>query len=106
LQNQLNRTHSEEFLSAVSSTPIHFEHSEIVSARLAHAGNAVEQRQPTAWDASVVEAAAKVLASNPEIGSCQLRLQAALHRVRCLEDKVDQLTLDLEKVTVFFIFFL
>uniref|UniRef100_A0A914WBE5 Uncharacterized protein n=1 Tax=Plectus sambesii TaxID=2011161 RepID=A0A914WBE5_9BILA len=94
-RNHLNRTHSEEFL--VSSTPIHFDHPTVVSARLGHVMGPLEPRQPTAWDASVVEAAAKVLASNPEIGSCQLRLQAALHKVRFLEDKVDQLTIDLEQ---------
>ncbi len=65
------------------------------SARPAMAGGSATPE----WS-HLIEAAARVIAENPEIGSCHLRLQAALQRVKVLEDKVDRLTTDLEKVSL------
>jgi hypothetical protein len=44
------------------------------------------------WNAGVLEAAARVLANNPPLASCQLQLQNALHRIHSLEAQVQRLT--------------
>ncbi len=44
------------------------------------------------WNTGVLEAAARVLANNPPLASCQLQLQNALHRIHTLEAQVQRLT--------------
>lgn len=96
-------------------------HAEVVSARPAIAGTALPadhqhrmlffDHQPpsslsssTTWDhQSMVEKAAEVLAKNPEIGTCQLRLQAALQKSRVFEEKYDRVMIDYEKVQVVYL---
>jgi hypothetical protein len=80
--------------------------AEVVSARPAIAGNTVDHRllfsdhqQPIGWEhPSMVEKAAEVLAKNPEIGTYQLRLQAALQKARLFEEKYERVVTECEKV--------
>ncbi len=46
----------------------------------------------------MVEKAAEVLAKNPEIGTYQLRLQAALQKARLFEEKYERVVTECEKV--------
>jgi len=94
----LNRTQSEEYLStSLSAGPVIYEdYRGVVSARPATCQSADHTGNVNISSARIMEEAAKMILSNPELGKCQLRLQKALQEKCSLENVVQQLRSELE----------